>query len=110
MITKALQVVNGLPRMVTVLPDVYDQRLKVVSGAPADSTEVTGPVTAGTSLTLPVSGNYTGTELEIDFNGQGPLVVVRDFVYVGSGTKTQVQMTFNLNVGDELHFRKTRNE
>lgn len=112
MATKALTVVNGLPRMEPIdasLPTIYDEVLEVVSGTPANSNEVQGPVSAGTPVTLPNSGDYTGLELEIDLNGQD-LVAVRDFNYVGSGTKTQVSFTFELVVTDELRFRKTRDE
>ena len=111
-ITRALAIINGLPRMDDITasqPSIYDEPLKAVSGAPANSNEITGPVTTGNNITLSNSGSYTGLELEVDFNGQD-LVAIRDYTYVGAGTKTQIQLNFDLNIGDELHFRKTRNE
>lgn len=92
-----------------VLPAIYDQRLTVVSGAPGNSNQITGPVTTGTNVTLPQSGNYTGLELEVYLNGDR-LEVTVDYTYVGSGTKTQVQFTQQLEIGDTVDFVKQRSE
>lgn len=92
-----LQMVNGVPRSVsTVVPTIYDQTFT------AGST-----ITAGTSVTLPSSGTYQGGELEVYFNGQR-INVTDDYVYVGSGSKTQIQMTFDLLAGDKIRFRVDR--
>jgi hypothetical protein len=105
-----LRLVNGVQRSFnesSTLP-IYDQQLTIVSGAPANSNQMTGPVTAGTSVTLPVSGSYSAAELQVELNGQG-IEPVSDYVYVGSGSaKTQVQFTFALVVGDVVDFRIIR--
>jgi hypothetical protein len=97
---KFVTMVSGVPRMQTIpsatLPSIYDEQFDVVS-----------PTTAGTSVTLPVSGTYTSDELEIYLNGQ-KLLHVEDYTYVGSPPRTQVQFTFDLVVGDKLLFRKIR--
>lgn len=100
---------NGFPRSFSESSTVtiYDQRLTIVSGAPANSNEMTGPVTSGTNITLPQSGTYEGSELQVYFNGTR-IEVTSDYAYVGSGTKTQIQMTFDLVVGDTLDFRVDR--
>ena len=89
---------NGFPRSFSESSSVtiYDQRYTVAS-----------PITAGTAITLPASGSYTGAELQVYFNGVR-IEVTSDYTYVGSGTKTQIQMTFDLVVGDTLDFRIDR--
>ena len=109
--SSALALVNGVPRTQTItasLPAVYDQRLTVVASGASGSNQINGPVTAGTSVTLPSSGTYNGLELEIYLNGVR-LDSVLDYNYVGSGgSKTQVQFTFQLVVGDLVDFIKLR--
>lgn len=92
---KYLRLVNGIARMTTspVASEVYDQTLSVV-----------GTTTAGTSITLPSSGTYIGADLKMELNGQ-TLTSVIDYNYVGSGTRTQIQMTFDLIAGDKLRFK-----
>lgn len=107
---KFLRLSNGVPRSFDEAASVtiYDERLTVVSGAPADSNEITGPVNAGTNVTLPDSGTYTALELQIYLNGDR-LEAVADYAYVGAGpTRTQVQFTFGLVVGDTIDFVKQR--
>lgn len=91
-------------------PAIYEERLTVVPGAPIDSNQITGPVSGGTSLTLPQSGTYVGLELEVFYNGKrikyGSL---DDYVYVGAGTKTQIQLNFDIDIGDAIDFVKHRN-
>lgn len=103
---KFLRLFNGVPRSFdesSSLP-IYDERLTIVSGAPADSNEMTGPVNAGVNVTLPDSGTYTALELQIYLNGDR-LETVADYSYVGAGpTRTQVQFTFELVVGDTVDF------
>lgn len=93
---KYLRLVNGVARM-TLSP--------VASEIYAQTTVVSGTVTAGTSLTLPASGSYTDVELKMELNGQ-LLEPVIDYNYVGSAPRTQIQMTFDLVDGDRLLFRK----
>lgn len=102
---KFLRLSNGVPRSFNEsasLP-IYDERLTIVSGAPADSNEMTGPVNAGVNVTLPNGGEYTGLELQIYLNGDR-LESVFDYAYVGSAPRTQVQFTFGLVVGDTVDF------
>lgn len=92
-----LQMVNGVPRAVTtVVPTIYDQTFTAV-----------GTVTTGTAISLPASGTYLSAELEVYFNGQR-INVTDDYIYVGSGTRTQIQMTFDLLLGDKIRFRMDR--
>lgn len=103
---KFLRLSNGVPRSFAEGASVaiYDERLIIVSGAPVDSNEATGPINAGVNVTLPDSGTYTGLELQIYLNGDR-LETVADYAYVGSGSgKTQVQFTFSLVVGDTVDF------
>lgn len=103
-----LRLVAGVPRSFAEAgsTSIYDQPLTVVASG-AVTNEINGPVTTGTSVTLPASGTYTGEELEIRLNGQR-LEALYDYSYVGVGSKTQVQFTFDLAVGDRLDFRVDR--
>lgn len=87
---------------------VYLQYVQLVSGAPANGNELTGPISASTNITLPASGTYLGDELILTLNGSY-LEPGFDYNYVGTGTRTQVSMTFDLVVGDRLDFKKYRN-
>lgn len=104
------RIVNGVLRSFeeSSTPTIYDEYLLVVSGAPSNANEITGPITAGVNVTLPNSGQYTGDELMVDLNGQ-TLENGFDFNYVGSPPRTQVAFTFQLLIGDRLYFRKHRN-
>ncbi len=105
-----LELVNGLPRMTAesvALPTIYDESLLVVSGAPGAG-EITGPISTGTPITLPSAETYEGIELEVHIGGQ-VLEDVGDFNFVGAGpTRTQISFTFDIVVGDQIRFRKTR--
>jgi hypothetical protein len=96
--------------------DPYQENITIVSGAPASDNEVTGPVSAGTSLTIPLNARASNiqetyvvgkADLEIHLNGQ-QLVVGKDYTEVGvSGDDSSlVQFTFILTVDDVLDFRK----
>ena len=81
-------------REVTVVPaEIYDETY--VPG---------GTVTAGTSITLPNSGTYTAKDLKVELNGQLMEAVI-DYNYVGSAPRTQLQMTFDLVLGDRLRLK-----
>ena len=94
----ALKLVSGAPRMValTASPSIYDQYIDVAS-----------PISTGTAVTLPNSGSYTSSELEVYLNGIR-IDNVLDFNYVGSGTRTQISFTFDLIVNDRIRFRIDR--
>lgn len=103
-----LALVNGVPRQ-AVLPGsqaIYDQSITVVA-AGAGANQINGPVITGTSVTLPASQTYSNAELNVYLNGDR-LEPVFDYTYVGSIPRTQVQFTFQLEVGDRLDFRIDR--
>lgn len=105
---KFLRLANGVARSFdeSASLTIYDQPLTVVASG-AGANQINGPVTSGTSVTLPSSGTYVGEELEIRLNGMR-LEALYDYNYVGTGSKTQVSFTFNLSVGDRLDFRVDR--
>lgn len=100
---------NGALRMTELPtpPAIYDQRLTVVSGLPLNSNEIQGPLSSGSILTLPQSGTYSGLELLVFCNGN-KLEAAFDYNYVGSGTRTQIQILFDLVVNDTIDFRTER--
>lgn len=101
----ATRIVNGMIRTVTVgdvLPTSYSQSLEIVASAPA-ANQIIGPITAGTNITLPSSGTYTGEELFIFINGQ-KVDSAFDYNFVGTAPRTQVTFTFNLVIGDKIEF------
>ena len=93
---KALQLINGVPRMafVTGADTIYDETLVVGAGG----------ITASTSVSLPSGGTYISKDLEIYLGGQF-LEPVIDYTYVGVGTRTQVQFLEDLNESDRVRFR-----
>jgi hypothetical protein len=103
-----VRLVNGVPRTFAESSSVtiYDQSITVVTSG-AGANQVNGPVTAGTSVTLPSSKTFTSAELQIYLNGDR-LEPTIDYSYVGSPPRTQVQFTFDLLVGDRLDFRIDR--
>lgn len=90
----------------TAAPVIYDQSLTVVASG-AGANQINGPVTAGTSVTLPSSETYTAAELQIHLNGDR-LEPTFDYAYVGSPPRSQVQFTFDLVVNDRIDFRIDR--
>ena len=86
-----LRIVRGIPRM-SAMPIVsYCQGL------------TPGALSANTPITLPASQTYTDVELKVELNGQ-ELEPGIDFTYVGSGARTQIQITFALVATDRLLF------
>jgi hypothetical protein len=105
---KFLRLSNGVPRSFNegASITIYDQSLTVVpSGAGAN--EINGPVPASTNVTLPGAQTYTSAELQIYLNGDR-LEPLFDYTYTGSPPRTQVQFTFQLEVGDRVDFRIDR--
>ena len=89
-----LALVNGVPRSGSATGVViYDQRYAV-----------TGPISAGIPVTLPVSQTYSSNELNIFLNGDR-LEATYDYNYTGSIPRTQVTFTFGLVSGDAVDFR-----
>lgn len=102
-----LRLSAGVPRsFAESIITIYDQSLTVVASG-AGANQINGPVTAGTSVTLPGSQTYTSAELQIYLNGDR-LEPVFDYTYVGSPLRTQVQFTFDLAVRDRIDFRIDR--
>lgn len=94
---KFIRLVNGVPRhQDETTVSIYDQIYTV-----------SGTITTGTAITLPSSGTYSSSELEVRLNGQR-LEPIYDYNYVGSGTRTQISMTFDLVDSDRLRFRVDR--
>lgn len=91
---KVVRVISGIPRYQELGATAYDQTYTAPS-----------TITAGTSITLPDSGTYLGSELNVFLNGQR-MSYLEDYVYVGSGTRTQIQFLFDLTTGDLVVFRK----
>ncbi len=95
--------------------NAYDEILSVVSGAPADDNEITGPVTSGTVIMIPndsrdgeiAQGYVVGNGvLEIRLNGQYLQQGV-DWQEVGAAGSISYtfQILQNLPIGDELNVR-----
>lgn len=103
-----LRLVSGQPKSFAEsnFTTIYDQSLTVVASG-AGANQINGPVTAGTSVTLPGSQTFTSAELGVYLNGDR-LEPVFDYTYVGSPPRTQIQFTFNLVVFDRVDFRIDR--
>lgn len=88
---------------------VYREVLAVVDDTPLNGNEIQGPIAAGTPVTLPNSGTYSGDELVITLNGID-LIPLLHYTYVGTGTRTQVSFTSKLEgtraLPDQIEFFK----
>ena len=73
---------------------IYDQTVVVGSGG----------ITAGASITLPLSKVYNDVDLQIYLGGIR-LSVAEDYNYIGSIPRTQIQMVFDLLEGERLRLR-----
>ena len=98
---KFLRLTNGIPKSFdeSGSPTIYDKTINIVSGSPTGN-DLTGPVSAGTSITLPNGQTYTGDELQVWLNG----LRLDDILDYSHTSSTQIQMTFSLEVGDVLRF------
>jgi len=108
---KKLSLVNGIPKMTdesATLPAIYDEYIDILSSGASGDNQLNGPIDAGTNITLPNSGTYDSIELLVYLSGQR-LEDVIDYTYVGSGVRTQIAFTFDLEVGDRIRFRIDRN-
>lgn len=96
--------------------DPYSEIITIVSGAPADDNEMTGPVAASTNVLIPLNSRISDVQetyivgradLIITLGGI-TLVVDKDYTEVGSpgDASSEVQFTFQLEVDDVLEFRK----
>lgn len=93
-----VNLVNGVPHLVSEGSSYYDETYTVNSD-----------ISANTPITLPNSGTYTSSELEVWLRGIR-LTPVIDYNYVGSPPRTQVSFTFDLYTHatdpDVIRFRK----
>jgi hypothetical protein len=101
-------------QFVRVLENAYDETYDIVSGAPSNDYELTGPITTGTTLTLPDDSRDGGNPrsyivgegiLQLYLNGDKLRTGV-DYTEIGTiGTQsTQVQIQQDLSIGDSLTF------
>jgi len=99
----------------TLDTNAYTELMDVVSGAPANSNEITGPVSSGALITLPNDSRDSGSAEEY-LVGNGTLKVFlngvllhlgRGYAEVGTaGTLSdQIQILQDLPVGDVLTFK-----
>lgn len=118
-LTKAIKRLDmafkSLEETLTVV--AYEEEYSIVTGAPANIYELTGPIVSGTNLTLPLDSKRNGAkpgyivgddQLELYLNGvylrKG---ATRDWIEVGtSGDKsTTIQILVDLDSRDKLQFR-----
>jgi len=99
---------------IKVLDNPYDESYTLVSGAPGNSYELTGPITATTNITLPVDSRNGGAArsyvvgsgiMQVYLNGE-KLRVVDDWSEVGSfgSLSTSIVINQDLVIGDLLTF------
>ena len=84
------------PKLTSLATAVYREEIAVVDDAPQNAQELTGPISSGTAITLPLAQVYQGDELQVKLNGLD-MVPLRDYNCVGAGPdRTQISMTFTL--------------
>lgn len=96
MTSRALSLINGIGRMITIssLDSFYDQTITYGSF-----------LASGSSITLPSSGQYDSSELRVFLNG-AYLELGQDYTYVGLAPRTQIQILRDIYSGDLLRFRR----
>lgn len=119
-LTQAISATTGnVNSLLTVLDQSsYDEPLTVVSGAPASDNEVTGPVSSGSTLTLPLNSrngnavqNYVVGKgyLQVYLNGQYLQLLLTGLGWseIGGFHTPSNTITINqdLEIGDVLTFR-----
>lgn len=118
-LTEAISVLaaNANDVFTTLDKPAYDEPLTVVSGAPANDNEVTGPVLSGATLTLPLHSR-AGNIVQNYVVGKGYLTVYLNgqllqqqvsggWTEIGAPLSNSNTITINqdLAIGDELTFR-----
>lgn len=105
-----------LSEIENIIPDqAYEELLTVIAGVPTNSNEVTGPIAAPASLTIPLDSRSLSIarpyivgdgQLEVFLNGQYQILGV-DWAEVGvAGSQSvTIQILRNLVVTDQLTFR-----
>lgn len=99
-----------------LIAEPYQESISIITGSPSNDQQITGPVTAGTSVKLPkntrnssVQETFVVGKADIEiFLNSNELIVGKDYTEVGiSGNDSfYVQFTFQLVVGDVVNFRK----
>jgi hypothetical protein len=113
--TTATNKIVLFPHLDTINQNIYYEALLVVSGAPANSNQVTGPILSGVLLTLPNDSRNSGSartyivgsgELLVFLNGVQQVLGI-DYYEVGapSSQSNQIQIQQDLLVTDEIVFR-----
>ncbi len=100
---KVLSLVNGIPRMVdSTAGAVYEESIEIVESNPTGN-QLVGPISAGTSVTLPNTQTYTlnSDTLQLQLNSQ-PLEKTYDFNEV---TDSTFSLTFEVIAGDRIDIR-----
>ena len=97
---------QGVASTVTIFDSFYSV---VASGASGAHQINESQVTNGTAFSLPESGSFTGNELQVWLNG-ALIMVSESYSYVGSGTMTQISLSFDGKAGDTIRFTKYRNQ
>jgi hypothetical protein len=103
------------PHLDNVNENVYEEPVLVVSGAPADDNEITGPVSIATAIDLPLDSR-AGASLREYVVGKGLLEVYlngqllksgEDYDEVGAPNtaSSSIETQQTLEIGDELLFR-----
>ena len=117
-LTKSIKRLDEAVQQVEIAMDVepYEEIIEIISGAPANDRQLTGPIVALVNVKLPkntrnldVQETYIvgNADLEIVLNGS-TLVLTKDYNEIGlSGNASiEVEFTFQLEIGDVLEFRK----
>jgi len=113
-ITDQLQdIIDGI---VDILNDnAYDEQIEVIAGVAANDNEITGPVTSGTTITMP-DDSKDGNSVQSYEVGKGVLEIYLNGVYLRNGddwqelgvigdASTTFQIDIDLVVGDILNVR-----
>ena len=95
---------------VAIDKDNYEERIDIVAGAPANDRELTGTVTAGTTVKIPkntrtnIQETYIvgDADMEVFFNGTR-LCISSDYTEI---SETEVEFTFDLEVDDHVKFAR----
>ena len=106
------QAIDGVQSSIDTTP--YEEIIDVVSGAAANDNEIMGPVVALTNVTIPKNSRNSDIQeeyvvgdagIELFLNGMR-LSLGKDYNEVGAAgsPSTQVQLVFQLEVGDLLAF------
>ena len=101
-------------QFIKTIDNSYDESYTIVSGAPSNSYELTGPITPTTNITLPVDSRNAGSArsyvvgsgiMQIYLNGE-KLRVGDDWTEVGSPGSLSTSITTNIDlaVSDYLTF------